>query len=149
MLPAPSTPPKAADLTAWADAINAALGRYSDKDWNYSRIRLVPCPIRETDAPYLLMVEWMDVRSKTGQAAYKTSQDEVTWGGRHSHELGVLEIISLRLNLALSQVTSAEFWDGVRPVVRLQKKAAIEALGQTHAFWYRVDEVQGEEFDNR
>ena len=149
-MPNPSiSPPQPADLTAWADAINGALKRYSDKDWNYSRILLTSCVVGETSSPYVLMVDWIDVRGKKGAAAYKNSQDEVTWGGRHSHELGILEVISLRLNLALSQVTTADYWHGVRPVVRLQKRSALIELGQTHAFWYRVEEVQGEEFENR
>ncbi len=141
--------PKPADLAAWSEAINGALKRYSDKDWNYSRIFLSSCPLAEINSPYVLMVDWIDVRGKKGQAAFKTSQDEITWGGRHSHELGILEVISLRLNLALSEVTTADFWHGIRPVVRLQKKSSLIDLGQTHAFWYRVDEVQGEEFENR
>jgi hypothetical protein len=147
--PTASSVPKAADMAEWGKAINEALQRYSDKDWNYSRISLILKPISELPFPYVLVVDWVDVRGKEGEKIYKTSMSEVTWGGRHSHELGILEIISLRINRGLSEVTNSEYWHGIQPILRLQKKAELVDKGQTHAFWYQVDEVQGEEFENR
>jgi len=137
------------DMLAWTDAINRALGRFSDKDWNYSRILLETRPVQGLSSPYVLGIEWLDVRNHQGQADYKNSLQEVVWGERHSHELGMLEIASLRLNRALAEVTTADFWHGVRPVIRLQKRSALLEKGHALAFWYRVEEVQGEEFENR
>src|SRR5689334_6556476 len=88
------------DMEIWAKTINQALQRFSDKDWNYSRILVTVCPLNEVSSPYVLWIDWLDMRGKQAQAAFKTIQQEVTWGGRHSHELGILEIISLRLNHA-------------------------------------------------
>ena len=137
------------DMIAWAEAINKALQRFSDKDWNYSRIFLETKPLAKLASPYVLGVDWLDVRNKQGQADYKSSLDEVTWGERHSHELGLLEIASLRLNRALAKVTTADYWRGIRPVIRLQKRSDLLQKSQIFAFWYRVEEVHGEEFENR
>jgi hypothetical protein len=142
-------PISAEDMSAWAQAINQVLSRFSEKDWNYSRISLKLLKLNEINSPYALAVDWLDVGGKIGKNAYKNCQNEVTWGGRHSHELGILELISLRINKALSEVSSDDFWHGVRPVLRLQKKAQLEKLGQSHGFWYQVEEVEGEEFENR
>lgn len=148
-LPSSPIPPKSSDLEAWAVAINKALSQFSDKDWNYSRLSLVLVEISQLTYPYVLMIDWLDVAGRVGEAQFKTVLGEVTWGGRHSHELGILELISLRLNKALTEVTSADYWHGIRPIVRLTKRADLVQKGQTHAFWYAVKEVQGEEFENR
>jgi len=141
--------PHLSEMTAWGEAINQALQRFCDKDWNYSRISLIACELSELDSPYILAVEWLDVRGKHGQEEYRTLVGEITWGERHSDELGMLEIASLRLNRALIEITTADYWHGIRPIMRLQKQSDLLAKGQTHGFWYRVDEVQGEEFDAR
>jgi hypothetical protein len=142
-------PISAEDMTAWAQAVNQVLARFSEKDWNYSRLSLKVLSINEIDGPYALTIDWIDVQGKAGKNVYKNCLNEVTWGGRHSHELGILELISLRMNKALSEVSSDDFWHGVRPVLRLQKKTELEKLGQNHGFWYQVEEVEGEEFENR
>jgi len=140
---------QAADLRAWAEAINQALNRFSDKDWNYSRILLETKVLKEVSSSYVLNIDWLDMRSKQGQTDYQNSLNEVTWGERHCRELGMLEIASLRLNRALAEMTTADYWHQVRPVIRLQKRSELLEKGQAHAFWYRVEEVQGEEFENR
>ncbi len=145
----PPSTPHSADMIAWADAINRVLKRFSDKDWNYSRIFLETRPVQELSSPYVLGVEWLDVRNQQSEGDYKNSLQEIIWGERHSHELGMLEIASLRLNRALAEVTTADFWHGVRPVIRLQKRSDLLEKGQSLAFWYRIEEVQGEEFENR
>lgn len=137
------------DLIAWVDAINGVLSRFSDKDWNYSRLSLKAFKLNEISGPYALGVDWIDVEGKSGRNVYKTCLNEVTWGGRHSHELGILELISLRMNKAIAEVSGDDFWRGIRPVLRLQRKAHLEKLGQTHGLWYQVQEVEGEEFENR
>lgn len=143
------TVPSSGNMTAWAEAINSALKQFSDKDWNYSRILLIIKELKDFTSPYFLRIEWLNMNAKKGIADYKTILDEVTWGSRHSYELGILEIISLRLNYALSEVTSTDYWHQVRPVFRLQKKDEALAQGYTHGFWYEIQEVQGEEFENR
>jgi hypothetical protein len=75
--------------------------------------------------------------------------DEVAWGERHANELGILEIISLRVNRALLEATSNEYWGETRPVLRVERKEALEQQGVTVAFWYEVQEVSGEQFENR
>lgn len=136
-------------MAQWVAAINQALHRVPDMDWNYSRIELTLVSLHETVVPYVLEIDWLDVRGRTGEAAYRASLDEITWGQRHSHELGILEIASLRLNRALAEATSAAYWHDVRPVIRLQKRTDLLEKDRTHAFWYRVEELQGEEFENR
>ncbi len=111
--------PQVEDMTAWMGAINQVLKRFSDKDWNYSRIMLTLHPLMELAVPYVMGIDWLDVRGKQGKAEYQASQSEITWGMRHSHELGILEIVSLRLNHALSELTTANDWQGIRPVIRL------------------------------
>lgn len=136
-------------LNAWGEAINQAIKRFSDKDWNYTRLTLIMRNLNEISAPYVLGIDWLDVREKQGQLEYRTILNEITWGARHSNELGLLEIVSLRLNHALSEVSADEYWRGIRPVVRLQKRVDLLETGQTYAFWYRAEEVEGEEFENR
>jgi hypothetical protein len=141
--------PKESDLQLWAKTLNECLQRFSDMDWHYSRIQLEVCTLKESLSPYVLGIEWVDTTGKSGRALLKAAIDEVTWGTRHSYELGILEIISLRLNQALSETTTDEYWSGVRPVIRLQKRLTLIEKGHIYAFWYKVQEVQGEEFENR
>ena len=129
--------------------VNEALGMYSDKDWNYSRISLVIRPLEELDGPYALSLEILDLSTKQGRGDLKALVDEVKWGQRHSSELGMLEVVSLRINKALLEVTDAAHWQYKRPVVRIVRKEDIAGQGTTHAFWYHITEVAGEDFDNR
>ena len=131
------------------ERVNEALGNYSDKDWNYSRISLAIRPLGNVDGPYALNLEVLDLTTKHGRNDLNALVDEVKWGERHSSELGILEVVSLRINKALLEVTSDEYWQQARPVVRIVKKEAIAGQHATHALWYQVTEVAGEEFDNR
>ena len=129
--------------------VNEALRSYSDKDWNYSRISLVIKPLYIVDCPYALHLETLDLHTQQGRRDLKTLADEVKWGQRHSSELGMLEVVSLRINKALLEATSDEHWQHRRPVVRIVRKEDIAGQGATYAFWYQVAEVAGEDFDNR
>lgn len=124
--------------------INEALCSYADKDWNYSRIRLQTRTLDQITSPYALWVEYAGT-----QADLKALKAEIIWGGRHGDELGILEIVSLRLNKALLDSTSDDFWDQRRPLIRLIKKQELELQGVESAFWYEVEEVGGEDFDSR
>lgn len=132
------------DLPELAAQINRLLGQVADKDWNYSRIRLELRSLAEMESPYVLWAERLDVNSKAGKAELTQIRSEVTWGSRHSDELGFLEIVSLRLNKALLDLAPAEGW-----VIRTVKKQELEAQGVVDAFWYRIEEVGGEDFENR
>jgi hypothetical protein len=140
--------PKPDDLRAWVEALNGALKKYSDQDWAYSRIYLEMRELQAIDSPYVLRVDWLDVRGKQGKQEYKDLQGEITWGERHSAELGILELISLRINKALHAISTDEYWNQIRPVIRLTSKLLLPD-GQSHALWYKVLEVEGEEFENR
>ena len=129
--------------------INGALKAYSDKDWNYSRIALVIRPLQEFDGPYVLRVEFLDLTARTGQKDLKALVDEVKWGDRHSSELGILEVVSLRINKALLEATSDEFWQHQRAVVRVARKEELGREQPANAIWYQITEVAGEDFDNR
>jgi len=129
--------------------INSALKAYSDKDWNYSRIALVIRPLREFDGPYVLKIERLDLAAKAGQKDLKALADEVKWGDRHSSELGILEVVSLRINKALLEATSDEFWHYQRAVVRITTKEELGREQPANAIWYQITEVAGEDFDNR
>ena len=131
------------------ERINAALLNYSDKDWNYSRIALIAKPLDDINGPYVFRLELLDQNTREGRSQLKTLTDEVKWGDRHSSELGMLEIVSLRINKALLEVTSNEHWNQERPVVRVVKKQDVDRENTTHAIWYQITEVAGEEFDNR
>ena len=139
-------PDRLHELTA---QVNAALKSYSDKDWNYSRISLQVKRLVDCDGTYTLWFEVCDTRSKQGKLNLKAVSDEVAWGDRHSNELGILEVISLRINKAIHEAASDAIWEGKQPIVRLVKKQALEQLFVTHALWYVVHEVSGEDFDNR
>ncbi|MBV9463913.1 MAG: hypothetical protein JO317_06755 [Verrucomicrobiae bacterium] len=151
MSPAAATPtPYArAELEQVADRLNRVLARYSDKDWAYSRISLEIKGLQEIDAPYVLWLEWLPTTTPEGRRAVEDYRAEVTWGERHSAELGILEVISLRLNRALLALGGEADFPDARPALRLFKKTELAAAGVADAFWYRVREVQGEEFDNR
>jgi hypothetical protein len=129
--------------------INSALTAYSDKDWNYSRIALVIRPLQEFDGLYVLRIERLDLTAKTGQKDLKALVNEVKWGDRHSSELGMLEVISLRINKALLEATSDESWQHKRPVVRIARKEELGREQPANAIWYQITEVAGEDFDNR
>jgi len=129
--------------------INRALLAYSDKDWNYSRITLSIKPLSSFDSAYILKLEVLDLTTKAGRSELKTLVDEVKWGDRHSSELGILEVVSLRINKALLEATSDEFWQHKRPIVRVARKEELAGEQPTHAIWYQVTEVAGEDFDNR
>ncbi|MCG3149948.1 MAG: hypothetical protein PCFJNLEI_03415 [Verrucomicrobiae bacterium] len=129
--------------------VNEALLSYSDKDWNYSRITLEVKPLEFLKSPYVLILEYIDVSPPTKRKAFKICEDEVNWGIRHSNELGILELISLRINKALIELTSDEYWNYRRPVVKLVKKEELLEKGVNNALWYCVTEVAGEDFDNR
>ena len=136
-------------MAASIELVNTALQDYSDKDWNYSRISLIIRPLDTIDGPYILRLELLDVKTKPGRADLKTLSDEVKWGERHASELGMLEVVSLRINKALLEVTSDEHWQFKRPVLRITKKEVIAGKQDTYALWYQINEVAGEDFDNR
>jgi hypothetical protein len=136
-------------LEATVGQINNALQSYSDKDWNYSRIYLSMKPLRDLDGPYILRVEILDLATKDGANDRKALVGDVKWGERHYPELGILELVSLRINKALLDGTSDEYWQHKRPVIRIAKKEASGAEHSTHALWYEVTEVAGEDFDSR
>jgi hypothetical protein len=131
------------------EQVNAALLNYSDKDWNYSRISLTTKPFCDAGCPYVLKIEILDQTTREGRDELKTLADEVKWGDRHSSELGMLEVVSLRINKALLEVTSNDYWNQKRPVIRVVKMQTIEREATTGSIWYRITEVVGEEFDNR
>ncbi len=131
------------------EKVNKALLQYCDKDWNYSRITLHINLLESIIGPYALWVDIAQTKTKQGQADLKNSKSEVTWGEHHSNELGILEIISLRINKALLEASNDEFWDFERPIVRLAGKEELAQKGITHALWYEVVEVSGQDFDNR
>lgn len=136
-------------LSRQAEQLNRALLSYSDRDWNYSRITLIAKLLASLDSPYALTIDILDLSTKQARADLKSLADEVRWGERHTSELGVLEIVSLRINKALLEATSDDYWQGRRPVTRIVKTEALVAQGVTTAFWYEIREVAGDDFDNR
>jgi len=145
----PSPPPPDSNPHAMLLRLNEALLAYSDKDWNYSRISLLERRLDDAEGPYALWIEVVDLTTKPGRGELKAMSDEVKWGERHSSELGILELVSLRINKALLEITSDEHWQWKRPVVRIVKREVLLAQGITSALWYEVHEVAGEDFDNR
>jgi hypothetical protein len=141
--------PKNLQPTDLYEQINSALLTYSDKDWNYSRISLVMCPLDKLDCPYTLKIDLLDQTTKAGQEELKTLTSEVKWGDRHSSELGMLEVVSLRINKALLEITTNEDWNQKRPVIRIAKRQQVDSETNTSVLWYQIIEVSGEEFDNR
>jgi hypothetical protein len=137
------------DLQAIANEVNEALKQYSDKDWNYSRISLESCPLESIDSPYVLWIERVDAGTKHGLGEVQALKEEIAWGTRHSSELGIAELISLRINRALAESNTKEHWGDLQPVVRLVKRELLAQQGIVSAFWYKIREVSGEEFDNR
>ena|SRR5258708_1168509 len=136
-------------IEASVERVNTALHEYSDKDWNYSRISLVMRPLDDLDSPYTLRFEVLDLKTKGGRTDLKTLSDEVKWGDRHASELGMLEVVSLRINKALLEASSDEYWEFKRPVVRIAKREVAAGQHDTNAIWYQIIEVVGEDFDNR
>ncbi|HXI85532.1 MAG TPA: hypothetical protein VNL17_15735 [Verrucomicrobiae bacterium] len=145
----PSPDDQNRQMDAAVRQVNAALQDYSDKDWNYSRISLTIRGLDELDSPYILRLETLDLKTKQGRTDLKTLSDEVKWGERHTSELGMLEVVSLRLNKALLEITSDEHWQFKRPVVRIVKKEVPAVQQDNYAIWYQIDEVAGDDFDNR
>lgn len=139
-------------LVQW---INENLQKYSDKDWNYSRLRLKIIHVTSTESPYLLGCELIDMGKPQGDRLLKDVQGEISWGDYHSSELGILELISLRLNKALLGVVGHNYYlsgdppKKKHPVIRLVKRQVLIEANTPTAIWYEVQEVIGEEFDNR
>ena len=136
-------------LAKLAARINKAIESYSDKDWNYSRISLHLRSLDSIHGAYALWPEIVLVKTKQGQQELKTFVSEVAWGERHSNELGILEIVSLRVNKALLHVSTDESWDFERPFVRPVNKEVLAQQRISDALWYEIYEVAGEEFDSR
>ncbi len=132
-----------------AHQINEALVTYPAKEWNYSRITLVTKALCDLQSPYFLWIDLINLQDSQCKQQLKNLNAEVTWGGRHSDELGVLELISLRLNKALLEHTSDQQWDSQRPVIRLITSQELTDKGITTALWYAVTELSGEDFDSR
>src|SRR5687767_13550931 len=113
------------ELVQW---INDVLRRYSDKDWNYSRIKVTTVQVNDFQSPYLLVCELISLQTPEGKRDLKAVETEIIWGENHSSELGILEIISLRINKALlALVGSKPYLTGeppraFHPVVRLARK---------------------------
>jgi hypothetical protein len=137
------------DLQQLVTRLNTALESRSDKDWNYSRIYLSVSSLEDSSSPYFLWPEVLDLLTKQGRSDLKTLSDEVKWGERHSSELGMLELVSLRINKALLESTSDGFWQNKRPVLRIVRKHLLLDQGVPSALWYAICEVGGEDFDNR
>jgi hypothetical protein len=137
------------DLESAIEQINKVLQTYSDKDWNYSRITLTVKPLDALDGPYALLVEFLDLETKGGRDDWKALVGEVKWGERHSSELGILELVSLRANKALMEASGDDFWNQRRPVIRIAKKEGLAGQNAACAIWYEIREVAGEDFDNR
>ncbi len=137
------------NLHTLAKKINNCLEKYSDKDWNYSRIRLQVIPIEEIKSPYALVADAIFIETRQGQAELKALRKDVEWGDRHSNELGILELVSLRLNKALLAVAYGAAGEEQFPVLRLVKIEELRAQNATHALWYEITEVRGEDFDSR
>jgi hypothetical protein len=135
--------------SATSQAINEALRRYSDKDWSYSRITVQLRPLSQMQSPYVLWIDRIDTSQKAGKTELARLSREVSWGCRHGDELGILELVSLRINKALIESTSEDYWNFKRPIVRIVKRQELEMKGVAEAFWYEVVEVGGEDFDNR
>jgi hypothetical protein len=136
-------------LEVAVERINEALQSYSDRDWNYSRIRLLVKPLRDLNVPYVMRVEVLDLATKDGLSDRKALVGDVKWGERHSSELGVLELVSLRINKALLEATGDQYWQLKRPVIRIIKNEVYDGAQPAHVLWYEVIEVAGEDFDNR
>ncbi len=132
-----------------AERVNNSLMSYSDKDWNYSRISLVTQMLHDSESPYVLWCEYVNIADKASHDTLKSLNDELKWGERHSNELGFLELVSLRLNKALAESTSDDHWKNERPVIRVVKRHDLISQGITEAFWYQIQEVEGDMFDNR
>jgi hypothetical protein len=137
-----------ATLEQLVTSLNSAFESYSDKDWSFSRIILLVRRLENLDTPYVLWPEFVDLVTKQGRADMKALSDEIKWGERHSSELGILEIVSLRINKALL-TTNSSFWQDKRPVLRLAKKDLLLDQGVRSALWYEIQEVTGEEFESR
>jgi hypothetical protein len=137
------------NLHTLAEKINTCLEKYSDKDWNYTRIRLQVLPLEVIASPYALVLETISTDSSRGQAELKALRREIEWGDRHSNELSFLELASLRLNKALLTVGFGATGELQFPVLRLAKLETLRAQNYTHALWYVAEEVVGEEFDSR
>jgi hypothetical protein len=137
------------NLHTLAEKINNCLEKYSDKDWNYTRLRLQVLPIEAIGAPYALVLETISTDTARGQAELKALRREVEWGDHHSNELGFLELVSLRLNKAFLAVAFGVTGESQFPVLRLAKLETLRAQNHTHALWYVIEEVVGEEFDSR
>lgn len=142
------TPP-ATDLTGFADAANRILAKYDDKDWNYSRILLVTRTLQSLDSAYFLVPDSIDPRNAEGRQALRDLVKELAWGERHSNELGVLELVSLRVNHALVELSGGPHAKEEIPVVRVVPRQSVEPKPGTQVLWYEVVEVSGEDFDSR
>ena len=146
----PMQPPwSQAALEELVTRINSALEMRADKDWNFSRISLHLKDLDGLNSAYCLWPEVLDLVTIQARKDLKTLTDEVKWGERHSSELGVLELVSLRVNKALLECTSDDYWRHQRPVIRLAKKDVLLNEGVHVAIWYEVREVGGEDFDSR
>ncbi len=136
-------------LTQIVQNLNDALEKYSVKDWNYSRIHLQVRELSKCDDAYVLWCDSIDPSTAQGKVDLKALATEIAWGDRHSSELGILEIVSLRVNKALLSVAAGGFFEHGQPVLRVSKKEQLEQQGIVSAIWYEAQEISGEDFESR
>ncbi len=134
---------------SFAEHVNALLKRYPDKEWNYSRITLTVRSLDSLATEYVLWPDSIDPRNAAGRESLKSMLKELAWGDRHSSELGILELISLRLNRALVELTGGLEAVGEIPVIRVVPRQSIQPKTAAQVLWYEVIEVSGEDFDSR
>lgn len=151
MLPLSNPSTEQIAARALADQINAALAAVPDKDWNYSRLRLLALPLTQIRGPFALGCDWVHPRSRAGRQQLKSLEAEMEWGARHSDDLSFLEIASLRINRALSQYAGpkSKFWGESYPILRVVRREQLRAMGSTMGLWYEIEEVEGSEFERR
>ncbi len=133
----------------FVDKLNNTLNLYPDKDWNYSRIVLVYNELEKLSSPYCLWCDLADRSSDEGKRFIKRTEEEIAWGKRHMNELGILEIVSFRINKALADIGTQDIWGRFHPILRVENKERIAERGINACLWYRVEEVVGEDFESR
>ena len=128
--------------------INDNLARADDESWHYSRLRLTTCPIDEIPGAKVLWLETISTDTRDGQRLLRELQGRVSVAVGHLSELPIIQIVICRMNEALLELSTDDYWQHQRPFITWAKKSELVQRGILVALWYRVEEQLGDDEDS-
>lgn len=127
--------------------INDNLVQVDDEAWHYSRLRLTTCLLDEIPGAKVLWLETIATDTREGQRLLRELKSRVSAAVGHLSELPILQIVICRMNQALLDLTTDDYWQHRRPFITWAKKSEMAQRGTPVALWYQIEERLGDDED--